>query len=138
MYFPVYCVGLLTSGLSFSDKINIKLFSVTLLGYFVFLLISLFYLEHVIIDMICGILLFVAFLQLCKLIKNKIIGNILKQISVGSMCAYLFHRPWYSVVSYFVGEFNLIIAVISVAIIIGGSILVQKMYDSILNKICKN
>lgn len=142
---PVYCSGLIVTSIERgtifqkdSMKFNI-LFGIASIGSLLTInniLIGrklLFYVEKAaeIIYCLFFIVCIISISQVVeKLIKNRIIVNILQGISYGSMIAYLFHRQYYLVLFILGGEFELTIAyLLFLPVLLLVSYYIQLLYD---------
>lgn len=81
------------------------------------------------------VILFIVFIMEAGKCFKGITEKILSRISYSSMCAYLFHRQIYGVISKMFGNFSVLIALISFISVIIISFYIQKIYDLLSKKI---
>lgn len=142
LLFPIYCIGLLTEKEKILD--NKCRYGQLLLGVIVFIIISFIETKYVqpdfIVNIVCTIFVEIMFLvfimELGKIFKGDI-EQWLSKIGYSSMCAYLFHRQIYGLLSRLFGSFSLIEAIIAFGIVIIACFYIQMAYDFLCKKIIK-
>lgn len=138
MYFPFYVLGLNLSNKTVEKIMNlpILLLSIAVFVGFCFIGSDNFILQ--IVQAMAGVC---AVLSFSKLVYNDKIQNPVAFIAEASMCAYLFHRPIYSVFTVVLGKsmpsyyMPIHIAILAVFVLFITSYFVQQFYNRILNQI---
>lgn len=141
--FPTYSMGLMINKektVESSKYTYIRLF----LGLIAFCVMSIAQFESVVIltgtvtkvaYTISVVILFIVFIIEAGKCFKGITERILSKISYSSMCAYLFHRQIYGVISKVFGNFSALIALISFISVIIISFYIQKIYDLLSKKL---
>ena len=142
MLFPIYCIGLLTK----KEKIlnNKCRYGQLLFGLLVFIGISFIgdkyvqpdFIYKIVYTIFVEIIFLVFIIELGKIFKGNI-EYLLNKIGYSSMCAYLFHRQIYGLLSRLFGNFSFIEAIIAFAIVIIACFYIQTAYDFLCKKIIK-
>lgn len=107
-YWPFYCGGVLCSKRIDTCKIN---YIAMLLSILLFIFISMNIgsgIEK--LSFVCTACFHIFILNLGKLMEKTILLKILTKISYASMCAYLFHRPFYFCIRKLTGSFSIVMA----------------------------
>jgi peptidoglycan/LPS O-acetylase OafA/YrhL len=138
IYFPFYVIGL-----NFNNRLveNSKNWLSLLVSLLLWVALCEFKLDGIIWQIIhacCGVSVIVSFSYLfyCEKLKNPI-----GFVASASMCAYLFHRPLYTVIVYLINMLSVCkymtipIAGISLALLIVLSFYIQKLYENALQAV---
>lgn len=138
MFLPFYVLGLNLPNKLVEKSLTIYYF---ILASILFVCFCFFKNENIWIQVIqsfCGVW---AILSFCSLVYREKIQYPVAFIAEASMCAYLFHRPIYTVFTFLLGKsttfhymplYVAILAVVSLFII---SFFIQKYYNLIINKL---
>lgn len=139
-YFPVYYSGIIAGKLGF--EIKTKYWYIILFLYLLFFVIVHYYgLGYaILISKIIGIYILLLLSKIISSISNNKLNNLVTKVGYASLCVYLFHRPFYHLGLIFV-QFSspltilLYLWLIVLPITIICCYFVQKVYDSIVNKV---
>lgn len=140
VYFPIYAIGLLMPRTLF-EKVRCSLLSLFVCMLLTSILIYIsFMLEWGFVRVVCSTLS-----CLCGTMAIITISTYISKISTrlnylfaiiayGSMCAYLFHRHFYSIIDSTMGYFDVNVSIFTVLgiylpIMLAGTYLIQKLYD---------
>ena len=137
IYLPLYIFGLFFPYTKISGKQLITLVScltLTLVMCFYFGYASLSSPLFCIILGISGTLFFVMVSRVLS--ATYIISKIpIRKISYASMTAYLFHRQIYELIYILIGNFNVILSIVSVSIVFSLAYNIQSIYDKLLRNL---
>lgn len=138
VYYPLYALGLYISETTVLDRVTQnKLIILLSLILSLLLYFGAIYYEWLVYPFILiGIILI---LSVCRFLKNERIKTIISFVSYSSLCAYLFHRQIYTVVSGVLRKLGhselAFVLLIGLPICIILSWVIQKVYDRILKKL---
>lgn len=105
-YWPFYCAGILGSK-KITEKYSKKMYYVfTLLSIIIFVFVSIS-IGHRMgkLSLISSSCFLVFILSLGKILEQTFLVKVLGKISYASLCAYLFHRPFYFYIQKIIGAF---------------------------------
>lgn len=138
MYFPFYLLGL-----NLPNKIVEKMMSlpILLLSISVFVGFCFVGSDNLILQIVQAVAGVCALLSFSKLVYNDKIQRPVAFIAEASMCAYLFHRPVYTVFTFVLGKSEpfhympIHIAIVAVVVLFITSYYIQKFYNQIINQL---
>ena len=139
LYYPIYVLGLILKNKINLNKQNkfdfIRLIIMIVFWIFVVLIKiqkNYFFLNFINMYFFINISLYLGRL----FNKNRKITELMERISYASLFAYLFHRQFYGLIKFFIGDFSLFMAyIIILPIFIVISYISQKQYDKVIYKI---
>ena len=141
MYFPFYVLGL-----NLPNKVVEKIMSLPmlLLSIVVFVGCCLVGSDNLIIQIVQAMAGVCAIISFSKFVYNDKIQRPIAFIAEASMCAYLFHRPVYTVFTFVLGKSKpfhympIHIAILAVVVLFIISYFIQKLYNRIINQLTIN
>ena len=135
LYFPVYCLGLLCSGKKiFSEKFQWKAFVVGVLGAVVSTYLIVKIGENPFIQLLPALTYGGVIIEVGKLLTTRKSTVFFSWIAYASMCAYLFHRQYFEVITVTFGRISWLVAeCVMFPLLLVGSYGVQKGYDYLMN-----
>lgn len=133
-YWPFYCAAILLGGKFVPAKVH---YIAMFLSVVLFSIISIIAGNEIgVLSFICVASFVVFLINVGKLLEHSVLSKLLRPISYASMCAYLFHRPFYFGVMRLIGRFSIWVAyIVILPVLLVMCYGIQWLYDRFIKEL---